>query len=101
MVDPEAVLGALAGLRPAISGAGGAGQPHPGRGGSFGAAGSHPGALAMSDNKAAGFLDDITAHPDDDNPRLIYSDWLEDQGDVARAEFIRVQIERTRLPEWD
>lgn len=40
------------------------------------------------------FLQDILAHPDDDAPRLIYADWLEEQGDagsVARAEFIRVQ----------
>src|SRR6185437_11573165 len=40
--------------------------------------------------------------PDDDTPRLIFADWLEEeQGDSARAEFIRVQIERTRLPKWD
>jgi uncharacterized protein (TIGR02996 family) len=40
------------------------------------------------------FLDDIIEHPDDDTPRLIYADWLEDRGDqasAARAEFIRVQ----------
>src|SRR4051794_1631892 len=40
------------------------------------------------------FLDDIIEHPDDDTPRLIYADWLDDQGDpasAARAEFIRVQ----------
>jgi uncharacterized protein (TIGR02996 family) len=55
----------------------------------------------MSRNKARGFLEDIVAHPDEDAPRLIYADWLEDQGDSARAEFIRVQIERTHLPEWD
>ena len=42
----------------------------------------------------AGFLADICAHPDDDAPRLIYADWLEERGqrgDAARAEFIRVQ----------
>jgi uncharacterized protein (TIGR02996 family) len=40
------------------------------------------------------FLQDILAHPDDDGPRLIFADWLEEQGDassVARAEFIRIQ----------
>ncbi|HZV05495.1 MAG TPA: TIGR02996 domain-containing protein [Gemmataceae bacterium] len=40
------------------------------------------------------FLRDILNHPDDDAPRLIFADWLEEQGDaasVARAEFIRVQ----------
>ncbi|HEY7425176.1 MAG TPA: TIGR02996 domain-containing protein [Gemmataceae bacterium] len=55
----------------------------------------------MSDNLAQGFLEDITAHPDDDASRLIFADWLEEQGDSARAEFIRVQIERARLPRWD
>jgi uncharacterized protein (TIGR02996 family) len=48
-----------------------------------------------------GFLDDILAHPDDDAPRLIYADWLHDHGQQARAEFIRVQIERARLDEDD
>ncbi len=43
---------------------------------------------------ADAFLRDIIAHPDDDAPRLIFADWLEEQGDpssIARAEFIRVQ----------
>lgn len=43
---------------------------------------------------ADAFLQDILAHPEDDAPRLIFADWLEEQGDaasVARAEFIRVQ----------
>ncbi|HEY7158160.1 MAG TPA: TIGR02996 domain-containing protein [Gemmataceae bacterium] len=55
----------------------------------------------MSDNLARSFLEDITAHPDDDAPRLIFADWLEEQGDSDRAEFIRVQVERARLPQWD
>ncbi len=36
------------------------------------------------------FLQEILARPDDDVPRLIYADWLEEQGDV-RCELIRVQ----------
>jgi uncharacterized protein (TIGR02996 family) len=39
-------------------------------------------------------LEAILQDPDDDTPRLIFADWLEEQGDpcgVARAEFIRVQ----------
>lgn len=36
------------------------------------------------------FLQAILADPDDDAPRLVYADWLEDS-DPARAEFIRVQ----------
>ena len=42
------------------------------------------------------FLEDICAHPDDDATRLIYADWLDDRGDAARAEFIRVQVERRK-----
>src|SRR5438128_568751 len=49
----------------------------------------------MSD---AGVLEAILAHPDDDGPRLIYAGWLEENGDPARAEFIRVQIELARTP---
>jgi uncharacterized protein (TIGR02996 family) len=47
------------------------------------------------------FLDDIAARPDDDTPRLIYADWLDDHGDADWAEFIRVQcrLARGRL-EW-
>lgn len=34
----------------------------------------------------------------DHQPALIYADWLEEQGDVARAETIRLQVERDGLP---
>lgn len=37
------------------------------------------------------FLRAITENPDDDTPRLIYADWLEERGD-PRGEFIRIQI---------
>ncbi len=43
------------------------------------------------------FLADIVANPADDGLRLIYADWLEDNGQTDRAEFIRVQIERVRI----
>jgi uncharacterized protein (TIGR02996 family) len=46
---------------------------------------------------ADGLLQDILEHPDDDAPRLVYADWLEEHGDPDRAEFIRVQIEAARL----
>lgn len=39
-----------------------------------------------------GFLRWICEHPADDAARLVYSDWLEGQGDLARAEFIRAQV---------
>src|SRR5688572_17915635 len=45
---------------------------------------------------AAPFLAAIRAAPDDDAPRLVYADWLDEHGDSARAEFIRVQCELAR-----
>lgn len=53
----------------------------------------------------AALLAAIADRPDDDTPRLVYADWLDDHaGDLpdpaaarVRAEFIRVQCEATRL----
>lgn len=39
----------------------------------------------------------IIEQPDDDTPRLIYADWLEEQGQQPRGEFIRVQCEAADL----
>jgi len=47
-----------------------------------------------------GFLARICELPDDDGPRLIFADWLDEQGD-ARGEFIRVQIALAKLPPHD
>lgn len=41
------------------------------------------------------FIDAILAEPDNNEPRLVYADWLEERGD-PRAEFIRAQCELTR-----
>jgi uncharacterized protein (TIGR02996 family) len=49
----------------------------------------------MIENEA--FLATILEHPDEDAPRLVYADWLEEQGETDRAEFIRVQIELAKL----
>jgi uncharacterized protein (TIGR02996 family) len=49
----------------------------------------------------AGFLDAIGDKPEDDAPRLIYADWLDDHGDPARAAFIRVQCRLARLGDDD
>src|SRR5262245_65825725 len=46
------------------------------------------------------FLRAILAEPDEDAPRLVYADWLDEHGD-PRGEFIRLQIERARLDEDD
>jgi uncharacterized protein (TIGR02996 family) len=43
----------------------------------------------MTDRDA--LLAAITAHPDEDAPRLIYADWLEENDQPELAEFIRVQ----------
>jgi uncharacterized protein (TIGR02996 family) len=57
----------------------------------------------MSTERAA-LIQAILRAPDDDQPRLVCADWFEEQGgeaDVARAEFIRSQVLRARLPEGD
>ena len=53
----------------------------------------------MADMRKA-FLGDIIENIDDDTPRLVFADWLEDDGDLARAEFIRIQCKEAagRLP---
>lgn len=55
----------------------------------------------MNGNETRSFLESIVAHPDDDTPRLIFADWLDEHGNGDRAELIRVQVERASLPEWD
>jgi uncharacterized protein (TIGR02996 family) len=51
-----------------------------------------------------GFLDAIREQPEDDTLRLIYADFLEDQGDDDRAEFVRLQVRLRRMrpsdPQW-
>ena len=39
--------------------------------------------------------------PDDDTPRLVYADYLEDTSEAARAEFVRAQVELARTPDWE
>jgi uncharacterized protein (TIGR02996 family) len=48
-----------------------------------------------------GFLQAILETPDDEAPRLIYADWLEDNGDPRRAEFIRLQCRLAATDESD
>ena len=52
----------------------------------------------MTNRKAerAALLAAIREEPDDDTHRLVYADWLEDNGAPERAEFIRLQIERAQ-----
>lgn len=51
---------------------------------------SHPEYIAL--------LETVRCNPADDAPRLILSDWLEEQGEEERARFIRFQIKVAR---WD
>jgi uncharacterized protein (TIGR02996 family) len=48
----------------------------------------------MSD--AAALLAAIRAAPEDDAPRLVYADWLDEHGQPERAAFIRIQCELAR-----
>jgi uncharacterized protein (TIGR02996 family) len=61
----------------------------------------------MSDRDA--LLAAIRAQPDEDTPRLMFADWLEENdpapgapnGPAARANFIRAQVELARTPPWE
>src|SRR5262249_48629601 len=52
-------------------------------------------------NQRQAFLQTIIEAPEDDTPRLVFADWLDDEGDAKRAEFIRTQIALERLPAAD
>src|SRR5262245_21717599 len=47
------------------------------------------------------FIRQILASPEEDAPRLGYADWLAEQGERDRAEFIRCQVEAARLAPQD
>lgn len=57
-----------------------------------------PRKLASSAEDA--FLQTILDHPDDDIPRLVFADWLEEHGN-PRGAFIRLQCERAKLAPHD
>ena len=45
----------------------------------------------MSDTRDA-LMRAILADPACDTPRLVYADWLEENGEAERAEFVRIQV---------
>jgi uncharacterized protein (TIGR02996 family) len=47
------------------------------------------------------FLAAIRDNREDDTTRLVYADWLDEQGDAARADFIRTQVRLAALDEDD
>jgi uncharacterized protein (TIGR02996 family) len=56
--------------------------------------------VGLGDDQAQrdGLLAAIRETPDDDDLRLIYADWLDEHGNSARAEFIRLQCQLEALP---
>jgi uncharacterized protein (TIGR02996 family) len=52
-------------------------------------------------NTGDALLADILANPEDDGPRLVYADWLDEHAQPERAEFIRLQVEYASLDEDD
>ncbi len=53
----------------------------------------------QSDHDA--LLNTIIANPNDDLPRLVYADFLEENGSDGHAAFIRDQIELANTPDWE
>jgi uncharacterized protein (TIGR02996 family) len=53
----------------------------------------------MSDHDA--LLAAICANPRDDTPRLVFADWLEENGQAERAAFIRTDVAMAQRDEWD
>jgi uncharacterized protein (TIGR02996 family) len=52
------------------------------------------------DPKVRSFFHAIKENPDDDTPRLIFADWLQERGntaDAARGEYLRLSVLRHRL----
>src|SRR3954465_6637931 len=55
----------------------------------------------MSAAERAAFLRAIADNPDDDLPRLVFADWLDEHGEPARGGVIRGQGGLARLPAAD
>lgn len=55
--------------------------------------------VARVSDPAAELLAAIYAAPDDDGPREVYADWLLENGDAERGEFIALQLRRARTGE--
>jgi uncharacterized protein (TIGR02996 family) len=56
---------------------------------------------SQSNAEGDALLAAVLAEPDDDAPRLVYADWLDENGRPERATFIRLQIELARLAWYD
>ncbi len=60
-----------------------------------------PAKPARPDATLAALYKAVLADPDDDLPRLVYADRLDELGETARAEFIRLQIHAANTKPWD
>ncbi|MBA4189259.1 MAG: hypothetical protein C0467_14780 [Planctomycetaceae bacterium] len=49
-------------------------------------------------NEREALLRAVCDNPDEDTPRLVFSDWLQENGEEERAEFIRLQCQTANLP---
>lgn len=56
--------------------------------------------MASTIDQVRVLLREAKAMPEDDTPRLVLADWLQDQGD-PRGELIALQLQRSRLAEDD
>src|SRR5262245_47923625 len=54
-----------------------------------------PGILGVMSDESR-FIVAMAADPDDDTPRLVFADWLDEHGQHDRAEFIRLQCRPDR-----
>lgn len=52
-------------------------------------------------NDRAALYAAICADPDDDTPRLVFADWLDEHGEAKRAAYIRAHVERHRRENAD
>lgn len=44
------------------------------------------------------FIEAIQENPDDDAPRLVFADWLDEHGAPGKAEFLRLAVAAVRAP---
>jgi uncharacterized protein (TIGR02996 family) len=57
--------------------------------------------MRKANDDGAALLQAIIDNPEEDTPRLMYADWLDEQGgesNAARAEFIRIQVAEAAKP---
>jgi len=59
----------------------------------------HNRTLDLMTHDQRSLLTAILAYPEDDTPRLIYADWLEENGEGERAAFIRAKVALSLLSE--